>query len=291
MGIPKPMASVSVISAVDGATDRAFRLFRGRSTAFLDSIASRRELLKTWKKRDLREVEWDLKQASSPRPDFAFVSLYDLDGTMRAVYPPQPSVLNHNFAFRDWYKGVARDWKPYVSEVYQSAVACYQLVVAIVVPVRDEAGKPIGILMAPYTLETMSRRLVGTKIEGAWTISLVDQHGYLSARPNINSYSAPIDLNGYEPVKQMLAGNAGHGTFVRGDDTLFARYEPVGPYGWGVLVDQPLSALHQGVWAVERRVWLLGLVRIVVGLAVSTFMGSLYSQLETGNRFINLSID
>jgi hypothetical protein len=54
------------------------------------------------KKRDLRGVEWDLKQASSLRPDFAFVSVYDLDGTMRAVYPPQPSVLNHNFAFRDW---------------------------------------------------------------------------------------------------------------------------------------------------------------------------------------------
>src|SRR5882762_8266210 len=262
-----------------------------QSTAFLDSIASRRELLETWKKRDLGEVEWDLKQASSLRPDFVFVSLYDLGGTMRAVYPPQPSVLNHNFAFRDWYKGVARDWKPYVSEVYQTAVAPYQLVVAIAVPVRDQAGKPIGILMAPYTLATMSRRLVATKIEGAWTISLVDQHGYLSARPNINSYSAPINLNDYEPVKRMLAGNAGHGTFVRGDDTFFARYEPVGQYGWGVLVDQPLSALHQGVWAVERRVWLLGLVLIVVGLAVSTFMGSLYSQLETGNRFINLSID
>src|SRR6266853_2849503 len=83
-----------------------------QSTAFLESIATRRELLETWKKRDLEEVQRDLKQASSLRPDFVFVSLYDLDGTMRAVYPPQPSVLNHNFAFRDWYKGVARDWKP-----------------------------------------------------------------------------------------------------------------------------------------------------------------------------------
>src|SRR5216683_3501245 len=262
-----------------------------QSTAFLESIATRRRFLQAWKERDFNGVGWDLKQASGLRPDFAFVSVYDLDGTMRAVYPPQPTVLNHNFAFRDWYQGVARDWKPYVSEVYQTAVAPYQLVVAIVVPVRDEAGYPIGILMAPYTLETMSRRLVATKIEGAWTISLVDQHGYLSARPDINSYSAPIDLNGYEPVKRMLAGNAGHGTFVRGEDTFFARYEPVGQYGWGVLVDQPLSALRQGVWAVERRVWLLGLVLVVVGLSVSTFMGSLYSQLETGNRFINLSID
>jgi PAS domain S-box-containing protein len=42
---------------------------------------------------------------------------------------------------------------------------------------------------------------------------------------------------------------------------------------------------------VQRRVWLLGLVFVVVGLGVSTFMGSVYSQLETGNRFINLSVD
>jgi len=262
-----------------------------QSTAFLESIATRRKLLEAWKKRDLGEVEWDLKQASSLRQDFAFVSIYDLDGTMRAVYPPQPSVLNHNFAFRDWYKGAARDWEPYVSEVYQTAVAPYQLVVAIVVPVRDEEGKPIGILMAPYTLETMGRRLLAAKIEGAWTISLIDQHGHLSARPNIDSYSAPVDLSGYEPVKFMRAGHAGHGTFVRGSETFFARYEPTAQYGWGVLVEQPLSSLHRGVQAVERRIWLLGLVFVVVGLGVSTFMGSLYSQLHTGDRFINLSVD
>ena len=262
-----------------------------QSTAFLESIATRRKFLQEWREHDLDGVEWDLKQASSLRPDFAFVSAYDLEGTMRAVYPPQPTVLNHNFAFRDWYKGAAREWKPYVSEVYQTAIAPYQLVVAIVVPVRDEAGKPIGILMAPYTLETMSRRLVATKVEGAWTISLVDQHGHLSARPNIDSYSSPIDLSGYEPVKLMRAGDAGDGTFVRGGDTFFARYEPVGQYGWGVLVEKPLPALHQGVWAVEQRVWLLGLVFVAVGLGVSTFMASLYSRLETGNRFVDLSVD
>ena len=99
------------------------------------------------------------------RPDFAFVSVYDLDGTMRAVYPKQPGVLNRNFAYRDWYKGEARQWKPYVSEVYQTAVAPYQLVVAIVVPIKDDAGKPVGILMAPYALDTMTATLLETKIE------------------------------------------------------------------------------------------------------------------------------
>ena len=33
------------------------------------------------------------------------------------------------------------------------------------------------------------------------------------------------------------------------------------------------------------------LVALIVGLAINGFMGSLYSKLETGNRFINLSVD
>jgi PAS domain S-box-containing protein len=262
-----------------------------QSTAFLQSIGTGEKFIQAWKEKDLDGVESDLKQASNLRPDFAFVSAYDLDGTMRAVFPPQPTVVNRNFAYRDWYKGEARNWKPYVSEVYQTVVEPYQLVVAIVVPIANQAGKPIGILMAPYALDTMSRQLVENKVDGAWTISLIDQRGHLSARPNINSYSAPIDLSGYEPVKRISAGNSGHGIFAHGDEVLFAGYEPVGPCGWGVLVEQPLSSLQEGVWIVARRVWLLGLVFVLVGLGVSTFMASLYSRLETGSRFIDLSVD
>lgn len=262
-----------------------------QSIAFLQSIAARRIFLKAWRGRNLDAVEWDLKEASKLRPDLAFVSAYDLDGTMRAVYPNQPAVLNQTFSYRDWYKGEVRDWQPYISEVYQTAIAPYELVVAIVVPIKDEAGKPVGILMAPYTLQTMSSRLVETKMQSAWTISLVDQHGHLSARPNINSHSAPIDLSGYEPVKLTRGGDSGYGVFVRGGETFFAAYEPVSGCGWGVIVEQPLSTLRAAVWAVDRRLWLLGLVLVAVALGMSTFMAALYSRLETGNQFIDLSID
>src|SRR2546422_10645382 len=105
-----------------------------QSTAFLQSIATRRKFLEAWKKRDLDGVEWDLKQASGLRPDFAFVSVYELEGTMRAVYPPQPTVLNHNFALRDWYKDNGPDWEPYTSEGDQTAVAPYHLGDATVAP-------------------------------------------------------------------------------------------------------------------------------------------------------------
>jgi PAS domain S-box-containing protein len=262
-----------------------------QSTAFLESIATRLSLREAWISPNSDLLTWHLKQASALCPDFVFVSAYRLDGTMLAIYPPQPTLLNQNFAYRDWYRGVSRGWKPYVSEVYQTAIAPHPLVVAVVLPVFDDVGKPMGILMAPIPLHIISRELVQTKLEGAWTISLVDQNGHLSAYPNIDSYAPAVDLRTYEPVRQMEAGKAGYGTFVRDGSTFFARYEPLHSYGWGILVEQPLAALHQGSYAVEYRVWLLGVVFVVVGLGVSTFMGTIYSQLEVGNRFIDLSVD
>ncbi|MGA9393172.1 MAG: PAS domain S-box protein [Candidatus Sulfotelmatobacter sp.] len=262
-----------------------------QSSAFLLSIAMRPGFREAWRIRDLNALGQQMEQARGLRPDFAFVSVFELDGTMRALYPPEPSLLHQNFAYRDWYQGVAREWKPYISEVYQSAVGSHQEMVAVAVPITDDAGKHVGILMAPIALDTMSRELVQTKLEGMWTISLVDQHGHLSARPNLDSHSAAIDLSGYEPVQHMRAGTAGHGVFARDGRTFFTTFEPLPAYGWGILVEQPATVRQQLVWAVERRVWLLALLFIVVGLGVSAMMGSLYSELETGNRFINLSVD
>ena len=262
-----------------------------QSSAFLQSIAVRQTFREAWKLRDLNIIERQMEQASSLRSDFAFISVYELDGTMRAIYPPEPALLNQNFAYRDWYKGAARNWKPYVSEVYQTAVGSHQQVVAVVVPIIDGSGKPAGILMAPISLDAMSRDLVQTQLEGVWTISLVDQHGHLAARPNIDSHSSAVDLTGYQPVRRMLAGKAGHGEFVREGATFFAKYEPLHLFGWGILVEQPAAILQQHAWAIERRVWLLGLVFIALGLGLSALMGSLYSELEIGSRFIDLSVD
>jgi PAS domain S-box-containing protein len=262
-----------------------------QNTAFLESVADRDTLREAWEKRDFNRVGLHLQQASVLRPDFVFISVYDLDGTMRAIYPPEQAVLAKNFAYRDWYRGLTTQWKPYISEVYQTAVAPHQLVVAIAVPLKDDAGQPVGILMAPNTLTAMSRELVQSKLEGAWNISLVDQNGHLSARRSLDSFSPPVDLNGYEPVKQVRAGNAGYGSFERDGSSLFTRYEPVPQYRWGVLVEQPTAALHRGAWAVQLHLWLLGLLFLGLGLGLSTFIGSLFSDLETGNRFLNMSID
>jgi PAS domain S-box-containing protein len=268
-------------------TEEHFR----ESITFLQSIAARPAFNQGWTDRNFNIVSWHLQNARALRPDFAFVSVYNLDGTMRAIYPPQPGLLNHAFAYRDWYEGFIRRKEPYVSEVYRTSVAPYQLVVAIAVPITNEKGEPVGILMGADALDTISQRLVDMRLEGGWTILLVDQHGRMAARRNIDAHGAAVDLAQYAPVKHLLAGELGDGIFVREGQSLFAHYEPISQFHWGVIAEQPLALQQQSIWLVQNRVWVLGLAFVFVGLLMSTFLGSLYSQLETGNRFLSLSLD
>jgi PAS domain S-box-containing protein len=264
--------------------------FRG-SVTFLRSIAARRTFNQAWKNGNLDVVSWHLESAKSLRPDLAFVSAYALDGTMRAIYPAQPDLVNHSFAYRDWYAGFKQQDQPYVSEVYRSAVAPHQLVVAIAVPISDEKGNVVGILMGADALDTISQRLVEKRLENGWTIQLVDQNGQIAASQNIDSHANAVNLSRYEPVRRLREGQSGDGVFVRDGRPLFTHYEPVGEFDWGILVEQPLAVQQQGIGLVQNRVWILGLVFLIVGLALSTFLGSLYSQLDTGYRFMNLSLD
>jgi PAS domain S-box-containing protein len=261
------------------------------SITFLESIAARRSFREGWRTQKPDIVAWHLQNAKSLRPDLAFVSVFTLDGTMRSIYPPDPEVVNHSFSHRDWYEGFTRKDEPYVSEVYRSAVAPHQLVVAIAVPISDDRGRPIGILMGADALDTMSQRLVDTRLDNGWTIQLVDQNGHMAARHNIDSHAAAIDLSQYEPVKRLRAGESGNGLFVRESTPVFTHFEPVDEFNWGVLVEQPIAVQWHSIALVRDRVWILGLAFLLLGLAMSTILGSLYSQLETGNRFTTLSLD
>src|SRR5712691_2162651 len=54
--------------------------------------------------------------------EFRFVDrvvLYDVRGTVMADVPGLRGARGENRADRDWYQGVSRAWKPYVSDVYR----------------------------------------------------------------------------------------------------------------------------------------------------------------------------
>ena len=258
-----------------------------QSTALLQSYAIDARFQEAWARQDMSAIQTQMVQVHALQPDFSLVSVYDPDGTMRAIAPADPSLPGRNYAFRDWYQGVSRSWKPYVSEVYRPQAAPHALSVAVAVPIKDATGKPIGIIAAAYSLERITQWLKAN-VGGARTISVVDQRGHLLAGPEIDVFSPPVDLANYEPVHRVVRGETGTGIFSGGRGEMFVAYAPITELGWGVLAEQPAAAVRQQIWDTRRQVLLIAFLFAALAVVGGSIVGSMYRTQQTLRDRVNM---
>ncbi len=256
--------------------------------ALLQTYATDPNFRQAWIDRDMDHVMADMAQAHALQPDSALVSVYDTDGTMRAIAPYDPGVIGRSFAFRDWYKGVARDWSPYVSEVYRTQAEPKQLSVAVSVPIKDEQAKPIGIIAAAYSLARVSQWLKDVSGDSAVNISVVDQNGNLLAHPNIDVYAPPTSLATYEPVRRGLHGESGTGIFTRDGEPRIVAYAPIQDLHWCVLAEQPAAVVHNRLSAVRRQVAMFALAFFVLALICGSLLTSLTRSQQALNEHVKV---
>jgi PAS domain S-box-containing protein len=245
--------------------------------ALLSSYASDPELRRQWQERQTQRIQEEhMERALQLQRDATLVSIYDVDGTLRAIAPNDPQLVGQSFAHRDWYKGVVHRWEPYVSEVYRPRAAPQALSVAVAVPIKDEHGKPIGIIAAAYSLQRISRWLPESHDRN---IRVVDQKGQLLATPGIDVFSAPQDLSGHEVVKRVLAGEQGSGLFEHshgsghaGEGKFLVTFKPIPSLGWGVLTFVPYSVVTERAAHMRRQNILFVLMVAVLAVISGVFI-------------------
>ena len=232
------LAAITVKNNFDNLKDLAVS-FAGRSRV--------RELAAAGKWKELDET---LQEIVSNHALIDRVVVADIGGTIRSNVPYFADVVGQNFAFRDWYKGVSKDWKPYVSEVYKRAAEPRHNVVGIAVPVTDglahvdprEGVKAIFLLQV--RLDTVLEWISQFKIGASGFIYLVDQNGNLAAHPLHPPQGEIINYGSVIPAQNAVAGRSGIMVFhdlFRGAETVSA-YMPVSEYGWGVVVEEPAES-------------------------------------------------
>ena len=267
-------------------------------TLFLETLALRPDLRDEWEAGHYERLTAPLQEVHALRPEIASLGMYDVNGTLRTISPPAAEPLGKSFADRDWYQGVTKDWKPYVSAAYSSGDGPQHQLVAVAVPLRDKTGKPLAILVVRETLDEVTRVVYGTTTDvNRGLIFFVDQRGQVFGVRNGHVQLLPE----LQPLREAISSTTqtrSKRMTLRGRDFVVAS-APIPSLQWGVLIQVPSSVIREALWRYEKGLGILGLLIIALALGSGAVVAYVLqkmrqredrylTQIETQNRALEL---
>ena len=216
------------------------------ATSILESYARRPLFIDAVKKKGFHHVIPHLKSLSEHHTEIDALFITDQYGTLWADYRGGRESYGRNFAYRDWYKGVSKKWRPYISTLYQRVVLEKGLAVALSVPVFDTKGKVIGILGGAQRTPFLATFIKGNIIDPEKSTTLLDQEGNI-----IFSNTVPYEekITKYPEVRVLEKALAGVVTNMEIADAKekgiisYVSIAPVRGIGWSVIVGQEKNAI------------------------------------------------
>jgi len=187
----------------------------------------------------------------------------DTKGIMVSDLPvAAPSVIGQSRADKDWYKGVSKDWQPYVSEIFMRGAEPKINIIAVAAPVRNDKEEVVGVLVLQIRLSEVLKWLQDVQPEKPAFIYLVDQHGNILGHPWYPEQGKITNFSTFLIVQKVLRGERGLEEAMNPIDKeqRLSAYEPVAGYGWGAILAEPVTS----VYAQANRQ--LGLDLIIYGL-------------------------
>ncbi|HMC37558.1 MAG TPA: cache domain-containing protein, partial [Actinomycetota bacterium] len=211
--------------------------------------------------RDRVQALVHLRQLRQVFPELDRTFLADPAGIVWVTEPETPKIYGKSYAFRDWYRGVSRAWRPYMSEIYRTDLGG-SLAIALALPVRDRDNRVIGILASVQRLETLRQWLLPVEVPNG-SLFVVDRNGQLlfhrtrTGPDHVADYAAtPVARS----LRQGLNGVAEMEDPVERITSLSA-YRWLPTLGWGVVVQR---AENLALQRTRTRIGLSALVALIL---------------------------
>jgi PAS domain S-box-containing protein len=192
----------------------------------------------------------------------AFVS--DLRGRIVASYPVEPELIGKDFSFRDWFRGVSRTGRPYVSSAFSSAMKGHPLVVGVAAPVIDRSRR-VGYVTILWPLDSVRAVAEGFRRDEGVTITVTDQRGQpLTGTLKADDRGQPRQVAPSWTTTQALGGRS---VSIVSGGTIEAA-GPVPGIGWTVTASLPSSVALAPARTFQRSLEItLGVALLLVLLA------------------------
>ncbi|MHB8927576.1 MAG: methyl-accepting chemotaxis protein [Bacillota bacterium] len=181
------------------------------------------------------------------------------------------------------YYTAAMNGEEYVSDVAFSK-STGNPVIVVASPVRNDAGRPVGLILGTIKLDTIVAQLERAKPGETGTAYLVDATGAFVVRPRGGSAGAGRGAAGQGPseqkpdslaIREVAAGNSGTAVYqdYRGN-TVLGSYRWLAERHWGLIVEQD----KREVFGSSNQMALLTLLGVVLAVLVlvplSIFVGN-----------------
>jgi PAS domain S-box-containing protein len=209
--------------------------------SIMESYSNQSRLLRAVKDKNAEKARVHLISMTKNNPDIDILIITDRQGTLWAAYPKRPEVLGKNFAFRDWYKDVSKEWTSSISDVTLRVVAEKDRAVQISVPFFDETREVIGILLNTQRTVVLSNLIKQVPLEPGQDITVTDRKGQIvySTRHVVEKEIRPYSF--YPGMKKAMAANNKTVAFDDpdlGGKTRYISFAPLGNINWTVFVER-----------------------------------------------------
>ncbi len=197
----------------------------------------------------ISESKWQeaVKLQENVPGDFPIIErifLTDPSGTLMADFPALPGVVGQNFSSRGWYKGVSRNWQPYVSEVYKRSAKPQYNVVAVAIPIKSNEDSILGILVMQIKPESLFEWTKNIEIGSNGFIYIIDQNNHIVIHPKFSPQDEIIDFSNIEAVQKLRQDQEGiiiSFNQIEREERVTA-FESIPKYGWGMIVQEPTKS-------------------------------------------------
>jgi signal transduction histidine kinase len=132
------------------------------------------------------------------------VFIEDTRGFLLALDPPDQALIGRDFSQRDYFIGVTRDWKPFVSEAFQGAIRGNPATTVVAVPIFAADGKAAGVLGAAVDLSSTAGWL--TPLSAYQDVYLLDRKGRLLTHARDPLGDSLRDLSADPTVAASISG-------------------------------------------------------------------------------------
>jgi signal transduction histidine kinase len=264
-----------------------------QSRVVVESFATRPSLAQQISTGRVAAVVPELEEARRLRPDFESVAIYDLNGDLKAIAPGQAASVK-NVSHTDWFLAVTKNQQPYTSGLYREGTNADKWMAATIVPVKGPAGDPIALLVAPQSIESVTKGVYGLQTSESTTqILFMDQNGQMIGRKN----KAVVPIEAPHEFESLLTKKSrsleGRFMAIAGENSLVAA-APIGSFGWALILQLPETALRKALWDYEKNLAWLGLFIGLVALGGGAFVSYLYKRLRDGDdrlRLVNAELE